>query len=262
MTLPIICHQKPPIIHHFAIDIMPRFFIETPLSANQITQEVTLSDAIYHHWCKVLRAKIGDTAVLFDGTGGEYQVILTHIDKKIAKVQLQDFSPINRTPRLKISIGLVMSKGDRMDYAIQKACEMGVARIQLLTSDRCQEHLKYERDLKKLTHWQGVAIAACEQCRLNLVPQIIPPILLDDWVAQCDASLKLVLALSDGKVDFAKPLPTDIALLIGGEGGLSPREIELAIDHGFLAWTIGERVLRTETAPVVALTALQTIDAL
>ena len=81
-------------------------------------------------------------------------------------------------------------------------------------------------------------------------------------MAQCDASLKLILALSDGQVDFTQPLPTDIALLIGGEGGLSPREIELAIHHRFLAWTIGERVLRTETAPVVALTALQTIDAL
>lgn len=235
---------------------MPRFFIDTPLSQSQVGQEIYLSDTIYHHWCKVLRAKVGDTGVLFDGQGGEYGVILTDIGKKNAKVLLQSFNPINRTPPFVATIGLVMSRGDRMDYAIQKATEMGVSAIQLLTSERCQAHLKYERDLKKIDHWQAVAVAACEQCGLNLIPQIIAPISLDDWVADCQADLKLVLALSDGKPNFTTPLPTDIALLIGAEGGLSPAEIKLAIDHNFLPWTIGERILRTETAPVVALTAL------
>ncbi|UXZ05171.1 16S rRNA (uracil(1498)-N(3))-methyltransferase [Moraxella nasicaprae] len=239
---------------------MSRFFIPTPLSPSQLGQEISLTDDIYHHWCKVLRAKVGDVGILFDGQGGEYQVSLVHINKKTALVRLDEYNPINRTPPFVATIGLVMSRGDRMDYAIQKACEMGVANIQLLTSERCQEHLKYERDLKKITHWQGVAVSACEQCGLNLVPKIINPVNLDEWVAQCDDELKLVLALSDGNPQFAKPLPKHIALLIGGEGGLSPREIALAKQHGFLAWTIGERVLRTETAPVVALTALQMLS--
>ncbi|WFF38230.1 16S rRNA (uracil(1498)-N(3))-methyltransferase [Moraxella nasibovis] len=241
---------------------MPRFYIDTPLFPNQIGQEITLTDTIYHHWCKVLRAKNGDTGILFDGNSGEYAVYLTEIDKKQAKVFIKDFNPINRTPPFIANIGLVMSRGDRMDYAIQKACEMGVSRIQLLTSERCQEHLKYERDKKKITHWQGVAIAACEQCGMNLIPEILPPIALTEFVEHCQDELKLVLALSDGQVDFGAyqdNFPKTISLLIGGEGGLSPNEIELARSHGFLPWTIGERVLRTETAPVVALTALHTI---
>ncbi|MFB6347943.1 16S rRNA (uracil(1498)-N(3))-methyltransferase [Moraxella sp. ZJ142] len=238
---------------------MPRFFIDTPLSTEQVGQTLALPDGIYHHWCKVLRASVGDTAVLFDGRGGEYGVTLDDINKKSASVRIDHFNDINRTPPFLASIGLVMSRGDRMDYAIQKATEMGVHRIQLLTSERCQAHLKYERDFKKIQHWQGVAVAACEQCGLNIVPQITAPIPLEQWVGLCDDTLKLVLALSDGKPDFTKPLPERIALLIGAEGGLSPDEIALAMQHGFEPWTIGERVLRTETAPVVALTALQVL---
>ncbi|UTO05734.1 16S rRNA (uracil(1498)-N(3))-methyltransferase [Moraxella sp. FZLJ2107] len=241
---------------------MSRFFIDTPLSTTLIGQSITLPDGVYHHWCKVLRAKVGDTAVLFDGTGGEYTAELISIDKKSAQAIIHAYDPINRTPPFAVSIGLVMSRGDRMDYAIQKACEMGVHQIQLLTSERCQAHLKYERDFKKIEHWQGVAIAACEQCGLNIIPKIIPPVALETWVADCTANLKLVLALSDGKPSFTSPLPDTIALLIGAEGGLSPTEIDFAIEHGFVPWTIGERVLRTETAPVVALTALHMIHEL
>ncbi|MDO4449362.1 MAG: 16S rRNA (uracil(1498)-N(3))-methyltransferase [Moraxella sp.] len=241
---------------------MNRFYSDNPLSNHQIGQEITLTDTVYHHWCKVLRAKVGDSGILFDGNGGEYTVSLTEINKKHAKVLIQNFNPINRTPLFIANIGLVMSRGDRMDYAIQKACEMGVASIQLLTSERCQEHLKYERDLKKINHWQGVAVSACEQCGMNIIPKILPPVSLSEFVQNCQDELKLVLALSDGKVNFAKfkgGFPNTISLLIGGEGGLSPAEIGFAIQHNFRAWTIGERVLRTETAPVVALASLHTL---
>lgn len=237
---------------------MPRFYLDRPIS-ERITQTLTLSDAVYHHWCKVLRAKLGDEAVLFDGTGGEYAVHLVQIDKKNAQVQLDGFHPINRTPPFQVTLGLVMSRGERMDYAVQKATEMGVHQIQLLTSERCQAHLKYERDLKKITHWQSVAIAACEQCGLNIVPQIIPPITLQEWVADCEDTLKYVMAISDGSPDFSQPLPKQIALLVGAEGGLSDDEINFAKSHGFTPWTIGERVLRTETAPVAAMAALQMV---
>ncbi len=246
---------------------MPRFFIDTPLSQHQLNTTISLTDTIYHHWCKVLRAKLGDTAVLFDGQGGEYGVTLTHIDKKSAQVHLDNYNPINRTLPFHVSIGLVMSRGERMDYAIQKATEMGVHRIELLTSERCQAHLKYDRDFKKIEHWQGVAISACEQCGLNIVPQIIAPISLDDWVVmranEHDAQhLNLVLTLGDTKPNFSTPLPQHITLLIGAEGGLSDDEIALASEHGFVTWTIGERVLRTETAPVVALSYLLAINEL
>lgn len=240
--------------------MLPRFFISTFLDQQQINTKITLTDTIYHHWCKVLRAKIGDQAIVFDGQGGEYQVTLTNVDKKTAQVTLDKFNSINRTPPFSATIGLVMSRGERMDYAIQKATEMGVTNIQLLTSERCQAHLKYERDFKKIEHWQAVAVSACEQCGLNLVPKIIAPIALNQWVKSCQADLKLVLALSDGNPDFPSPLPEQIAILIGAEGGLSPAEIQLAQSFNFVPWTIGERVLRTETAPVVALSALHIIS--
>lgn len=232
---------------------MNRFYTPIELDLNQI---VRLPENVFHHWTRVLRAKLGEQAILFNGQGGEYRVELVEINKKDAQVHILEFFPKNRALAIDVTIGLVMSKGDRMDYAIQKATELGVKNIQLLTSERCEMRLKYDRDQKKFEHWQGVAIAACEQCGLNLVPQILAPQSLESWVQQCQADLKLVMALSDGKVNFPTPLPSQIALLIGAEGGLSQHEISFAHQHGFISWTIGERVLRTETAPVVALSIL------
>ena len=149
-----------------------------------------------------------------------------------------------------------MSKGDRMDYAIQKAVELGVSEIQLLTSERCEMRLKYDRDQKKLDHWQGIAIAACEQCGMNIVPKILAPLSLEKWLASALPETKLVLAPNKDETDPLTQASRNIALLIGPEGGLSEAEIQAANDVGFMNWCIGERVLRTETAPVVALSIL------
>lgn len=236
---------------------MNRFYVPLAL---QVAQTVELPENVFHHWTRVLRAKIGEQAILFNGQGGEYLVELSEINKKNAQVHILDYNPINRKLTFDVTIGLVMSKGDRMDYAIQKATELGVRHIQLLTSERCEMRLKYDRDQKKIEHWQGVAIAACEQCGLNIVPQIIAPMTLEQWTANVQADLKLVMALSDGKVNFPQPLPSQIALLIGAEGGLSQAEIDFAHAQGFQSWTIGDRVLRTETAPVVALSILNMLN--
>ena len=232
---------------------MPRFFIEADLAVNA---NIDLTETVFHHWCKVLRAQVGEKAIFFNGQGGEYQVTLIEVNKKSARVSVDGFNADNRTLPFQVTIGQVMSKGDRMDYAIQKSTELGAHAFQLLTSDRCEMRLKYDRDQKKIDHWQGIAVAACEQCGLNKVPQIFAPLTLEDWLKQCDADLKLVMALTDGKVDFPNPMPQNVALLIGPEGGLSDAEIALAHQHGFISWTIGARVLRTETAPVVALSIL------
>lgn len=231
-----------------------RFFVDNPLT---VGQEVILSDSVYHHWTKVLRANIGDTATLFNGQGGEYTATLTAVNKKQAVVQVSDFNPINRTNTYQVTLAQAMSKGERMDYTIQKACEMGVSRIQLITSER-SERLRYERDNKKLVHWQGVAVSACEQCGLNIVPQILAPISLDEFVAQCQDELRLVMALSSNTHAYTAkaPLPQSISILVGAEGGLSDDEIMTAHKHGFLSWTLGERILRTETAGVVAMGSL------
>ena len=232
---------------------MPRFFIEAELN---VDTTVILTETVFHHWVKVLRAQVGDQATLFNGQGGEYSVSLVDVSKKSASVQVHAFQANNRATTCKTLLGQVMSKGDRMDYAIQKAVELGVAEIQLLTSERCEMRLKYDRDQEKLDHWQGIAIAACEQCGMNLVPKILAPISLESWLASELPEHKLVLAPNKDEVDVLANINTHVALLIGPEGGLSDAEIQTANQAGFINWCIGERILRTETAPVVALSIL------
>ena len=232
---------------------MPRFYIETDLAVNTT---VELTETVFHHWVKVLRAKLGETATLFNGQGGEYYVTLSEINKKSAQVFVDGFNADNRTSAKSTLLGQVMSKGDRMDYAIQKAVELGVTDIQLLTSERCEMRLKYDRDQKKIDHWQGIAVAACEQCGLNIVPNILAPLSLQDWLKTDLPTTKLVLAPEKEQSNVLENTSTDFALLIGPEGGLSEAEIEQAHQVGFKNWCIGDRILRTETAPIVALTLI------
>lgn len=232
---------------------MNRFYMDHPLA---VGEQVQLSETVFHHWVRVLRAKVTDQAILFNGLGGEYLVELVQIEKKSASIQVLEFNPENRNLSVKVTLGQVMSKGDRMDYAIQKATELGVSEIQLLTSERCEMRLKYERDQKKIEHWQGVAIAACEQCGLNIVPKILAPLALTEWIESIDSELKLIMTLTDEPLQFSTQAPESIALLVGPEGGLSQTEIDFAQQQQFQPWTIGKRVLRTETAPIVALSVI------
>ncbi|MCH7330524.1 16S rRNA (uracil(1498)-N(3))-methyltransferase [Acinetobacter modestus] len=233
---------------------MNRFYIETELNTGNT---IELTESVFHHWVRVLRAKEQDQAIFFNGKGGEYIVTLTEINKKNAFVSIDQFNSIDRTATVKVILGQVMSKGDRMDYAIQKATELGVTTIQLLTSERCEMRLRYERDQKKLDHWQSIAIAACEQCGMNKVPNVLAPISLTDWVksAQLPQS-RFVLAPNKDQENVVLNSQPDLALLIGPEGGLSEAEIDAANQNHFQNWCIGDRVLRTETAPVVALSIL------
>ena len=267
------------------------------LSTLPIGASVELTESIVHHWCRVLRATIGDQGVLFDGFGGEYQVQLLTISKKNATVTLLSHTNNDNSASLFTKIGLVMSRGERMDYAIQKSTELGVTAIQLLSSHHGEVNLKPAQIEKKLAHWQQVAIAACEQCGLNRPPLIIAPIPINDWlkpittttpvkieatissmvttlsqdayyqVLQQPADLRLQLsvpaagqpAMPDSLLSvLQQPVPY-IELLIGPEGGLSTDECAQAGDVGFEPWQIGTRVLRTETAPVVALATLQAL---
>ena len=313
------------------------------LSSLKVGDDVDLPMDICHHWCQVLRAKVGDVGVLFDGLGGEYQVCLSHIDKKSAQVTLQGFDKVDREANIHAKLALVMSRGDRMDYAIQKATELGVVAIQLLSSHHGEVHLKSQQVDKKLAHWQQIAISACEQCGLNRPPLLLVPMPIADYLSSsADVSndkhdtndkhnkndkhsikvsnsvarlidepyyqrllmpsmptsmlitptdtdndgmnflksehIKLMLSVpnvDNAGVDIrAKGLLTvlnhtknhvknhakpTIELLIGGEGGLSLAEQKQALATGWQAWQIGERVLRTETAPVVALASLQAL---
>lgn len=232
---------------------MNRFYIEAELNVGRILE---LTESVFHHWVRVLRAKEQEQAIFFNGQGGEYLVTLTAINKINAFVSVNHFEASDRTPPFKVILGQVMSKGDRMDYAIQKATELGVGTIQLLTSDRCEMRLKYERDQKKLEHWQSVAIAACEQCGMNRIPKIIPPIHVNDWVISELPNSRFVLAPNKDQKNVLLDSSDNIALLIGPEGGLSEAEIDFANQNHFQNWCIGDRILRTETAPVVALSIL------
>ncbi|MBL7667242.1 16S rRNA (uracil(1498)-N(3))-methyltransferase [Moraxella osloensis] len=280
---------------------MRRFFYNQP-NLLQVGSTVPLTEDIFHHWCKVLRASIGEQSLFFDGQGGEYTVTLTDITKKQALVTINDFNPINRDLPFTVNIALVMSRGERMDYAIQKATELGVSSIQLLTSQHGEVRLKADQAAKKLAHWQQVAVSACEQCGLNIVPNLLAPKAVSDWIDEpagvpiSSNVTKLILAVppdDSGLVTpcnqiegndiqqngiepitpytpYPNPLPhitnqfrqcslAQFWLLIGAEGGFSAQEITQAIERGFMPWQIGERVLRTETAPVVALSSLLTL---
>ena len=231
---------------------LSRFFIDAPLSLGQ--QE--LPEAQAHYIGRVLRLGVGDAVQLFDGSGLEYRGELIEVGKKNVRVELREqLDGLAESP-LQIHLGQGLSRGERMDWAIQKAVELGVAEITPIVSERCEVRLKDERADKRLAHWRQVAISACEQCGRSRLPLIHAPLVLEDWLAQVEADLKLVLhPVAEPLTSHAKP--ASLAFLIGPEGGLSDAEVDQAVERGFAAARLGPRVLRTETAPVVALAVAQ-----
>ncbi|MBE7926437.1 16S rRNA (uracil(1498)-N(3))-methyltransferase [Pseudomonas saudiphocaensis] len=230
---------------------LSRFHIDAPLSLGQHE----LPEAQAHYIGRVLRMVPGDAVQLFDGSGQEYQGVLVEVGKKLVRVELHQQLTGLPESRLRIHLGQGLSRGERMDWAIQKAVELGVAEITPIISERCEVRLKDERADKRLAHWRQIAISACEQCGRSVIPLIHPPAPLAQWLA-VEAQLKLVLH------PVADPLaghqhPESLAFLIGPEGGLSDVEVEQARSAGFQPARLGPRVLRTETAPVVALSVAQ-----
>lgn len=235
---------------------IPNIFVKTPLQSHSL---VELDDKAAQHIVKVLRMKKGFKLQLFDGSGTYYPAELVQADKKQVTAQTgEGFCPDTESP-LYTSLGLVISRGDRMDYAVQKASELGLNHLTPLFSERCEVKLNDERQLKRQQHWQHVAISASEQCGRATVPDIAEPMALNDWLqVQTEDSLKLVLHHRDTQnlSDIAAP-PKHVCLLIGPEGGLTEVEINMAKEASFLPCTLGPRVFRTETAPVAALSVIQ-----
>ncbi len=231
---------------------LSRFFIDATLSLG----EHELPEAQAHYISRVLRMSEGDAVQLFDGSGMEFRARLVEVGKKQVRVQVSESFPGMAESPLRIHLGQGLSRGERMDWAIQKATELGVAQITPIVSERCEVRLKDERAEKRQAHWQQIAISACEQCGRSVVPVVNPPVTLSDWLKHTEADLKLVLhPVSEPLVSHEKP--TALAFLIGPEGGLNDAEVDQAQDAGFLAARLGPRVLRTETAPVVALSVAQ-----
>lgn len=231
-----------------------RFYIDAELDQD----ELQLPEEAAHHLVRVLRASPGDQLTLFNNRGGAHEAELIDAGKKSARVRLLKFHPDDHASPLYTHLGQVMSRGERMDYAIQKATELGVTEITPLTSERCELKLRgEERADKKLEHWRRIAIAACEQSGRNRLPIIHAPVTVEEWQARIEADLKLVLAPAVSGTLKNNGTANKVALLIGPEGGLSEREIATACSQGFRPWQIGPRVMRTETAPVAALAILQ-----
>ena len=231
---------------------LSRFYIAAPLSLGQHA----LPEEQAHYIGRVLRHSAGDAVQLFDGSGQEYLGQLIEVGKKTVRVELTEQLHGQPDSPLRVHLGQGLSRGERMDWAIQKATELGVAEITPIVSERCEVRLKDERADKRLAHWQQVAISACEQCGRSTVPLIHPPLLLADWLEQVEADLKLVLhPVAEPLVSHAKP--ASLAFLIGPEGGLNDNEVSQAVAANFQAARLGPRVLRTETAAAVALSVAQ-----
>ncbi|MGJ7458248.1 16S rRNA (uracil(1498)-N(3))-methyltransferase [Halomonas sp. MA07-2] len=223
--------------------------------------DVVLPEGPARHVARVLRLVEGAPLCLFDGNGLEATAVLVEASRKRVVVRIESLEPGGGESPLAVHLGQAISKGDRMDYAIQKAVELGVAAITPLYTEHGDVRLRGEREAKKLAHWQAVAASACEQCGRARVPSVHPPVALADWLAKRDEALRLVLhpaTESEARALLAREAaPSGVALLIGPEGGLAEAEVASARAAGFAPLSLGPRILRTETAPVVALSLLQ-----
>lgn len=236
---------------------IPRIFSPEPLAGRE---EIELPESASRHLVKVLRMAPGRELILFDGSGGEYRAELSAAGKR-ARARLGEFSPQNRQSPLALTLAIGISRGDRFDWVIQKATELGASAIQPLFTERCEVKLSGERLQKKLAHWRQIAASACEQCQRNLLPEVAEPLKLPQYLHSAEAGLKLVLHHRTERdlrqLQAERGNPQSALLLVGPEGGLSGAEIDAALERGFEPLCLGPRVLRTETAPVAALSVLQ-----
>lgn len=245
---------------------LPRIFVEGPLAAGR---EMPLPAAASQHLLAVLRLRVGAPLVVFDGRGGEHPARLLEAGRGGARIAVGEHRAVERESPLAVTLLQGLARGERMDVVVQKATELGVARIVPVAAARSVVQLAEARAAKRVAHWQAVAVAACEQCGRNRVPEVAAPLPLveacrlaaDEAAADAAAARLWVLDAEGGAAPTADPPPRGgrVALLIGPEGGLTDEELEVAALIGFTRLRLGPRVLRTETAGPAALAALQAL---
>ncbi len=233
---------------------IPRLFQKQTLS---IHDYVELDTATSHRLTTVLRLTVGAQLILFNGDGYEYRSVIKTQKKHNLGVTILEKHPKNIESPLVIHLGQVISKGEKMDFVIQKATELGVHTITPLFSERSVIHLKSERLEKKFEHYQKIAIHAAEQCGRTTVPRIEKSLPCAEWIFSRQEAARLILDPSATHTLSTLTLKSPIALLIGPEGGLTDTEVTYALQHGFTALRLGPRILRTETAALTAIAALQ-----
>ncbi|WP_299569994.1 16S rRNA (uracil(1498)-N(3))-methyltransferase [uncultured Shewanella sp.] len=235
---------------------VPRIY--QPINELTVNQQVKLDEDGAAHIGRVLRMSEGENISLFSGDGFDYLATIISANKKNVTVEIIDKTENNSESPLNLHLGQVISRGDRMDFTIQKSVELGVTTITPLFSDRCGVKLNGERLEKKINQWQKIVISACEQSGRSFVPTVRPAMTLSQWCAEQTDALKLNLhpRAAHGINGLALE-NTKVRLLIGPEGGLSEEEIAMTETHLFTDVLLGPRVLRTETASLTAITALQ-----
>jgi len=231
-----------------------RFYLPQSLSPNAT---VELTPEASHHAFTVLRLKEGAPLVVFNGEGGECAAHIVSASKKSVVIQTTAFNPLDNESPLKTHLAIGISKGDRFDLVLQKATELGVSEITPLYTERTEVRLNQERQDKKHQHWQNIIINACEQSQRNRVPKLNTPVEFTSLLGNENSEQKLILHHHSQKSLDKTSKPKSVCLLIGPEGGFSDMEFKLASQNGFTALTLGPRVLRTETAPLAALSVVQ-----
>jgi len=236
-----------------------RFFTDSPLALNS---DIQLSESAAAHATRALRLNVGDNAVIFNGDGFDYACTLTSVKKNMVTATITGANAISNESPLDITLLQGISSGDRMDFTIQKAVELGVKKIQPINSQRSVVKLSQERAEKRIEHWQNVAISACEQSGRAFVPKVLPPLSLENWLSQnpYNNTLRILLNPVGAKRLNEIPKPASaIELLIGAEGGLSQGEIDMASSQQFQSIVLGPRILRTETAALTAISVMQAL---
>lgn len=237
---------------------LTRIYSEHPLASNT---EMTLQPRAAKHLRHVLRLRRGDSFILFDGNGQDFasEIKDARGDAPVARVGAA--GPPEPPPALRIHLGIGVSKGERMEFAMQKAVELGVTDLTPLWTTRGVVKLDGERLARKLARWRGIIISACEQSGRRVLPRLRGPTKLAEWLAQDHPCGLLLHHRAEATLDQLKAPPpgSPVSLVIGPEGGLSPEERALAAANGFKALRMGPRVMRTETAPLAAIAAMQAL---
>jgi 16S rRNA (uracil1498-N3)-methyltransferase len=222
-------------------------------------RSLTVDGTAANHIARVLRLRVGDPLTLFNGRGGEHAAAVEELGRDTVLVGVREHRELERESPCELTLAQGISRGERMDWVVQKATELGVSRIAPIFTERSVVHLDDEQAARKVQHWRSIAIAACEQSGRNRVPEVSKPTALYEWLERRDTHVTALLLSPGAAIRMADISPTGarITVLIGPEGGLADIEQETAVKSGFTAVRLGPRVLRTETAAVCALTLLQ-----
>lgn len=234
-----------------------RVFVEAELTAGGI---IAIENEAAHYLDRVLRVREGEIIHVFNGDGGYFEAEILGRRKKSISIRPARYVDDDRESDLPLSLVQGISRGQHMDYTVQKAVELGIRKIVPVFTEFSNVRMEAERARKRTNHWRGVIVSACEQCGRNILPEIHEPVPLQEWIEKDDSPLRFVLHPdSSDKLSGRNVIAGPITLLCGPEGGLSGHELNAALAAGYQPVSLGPRILRTETAAIAAIVQCQTL---